>query len=137
MKVNVAPAAACPCGSGAWYAQCCEPLHAGAAAGNAERLMRSRYSAYVLRLRDYLLATWHPRTRPDAAALDLDARTRWLGLRVMAHRRGDDPDREEVEFIARHALGGGSAQRVHERSRFERVDGRWYYVDGDFIDARR
>lgn len=137
MKTKVAAAVACHCGSGASYAQCCEPLHAGAAAGNAEMLMRSRYSAYVLRLPEYLLATWHPRTRPDAESLELDARTRWLGLRVMAHRRGDDPDRDEVEFIARYALGGGSAQRVHERSRFERVDGRWHYVDGDFIDARR
>ena len=56
---------ACPCGSGRAYAACCGRLHSGAEnAASAETLMRSRYSAYVLKLEDYLLATWHPDTRP-------------------------------------------------------------------------
>jgi SEC-C motif domain protein len=50
----------CPCGSGKGYAACCGLLHAGAPAADAEALMRSRYSAYVLGLADYLRATWHP-----------------------------------------------------------------------------
>jgi SEC-C motif-containing protein len=61
----------CPCGSPHPYDACCQPLHQGAAAASAEALMRSRYSAYVLGLEDYLLATWHADTRP--AALDLGA----------------------------------------------------------------
>ena len=98
--------------------------------------MRSRYSAYVLRLRDYLLATWHPDTRP--AVLDLDdvasPATKWLGLEV--RRQVEDGDRATVEFIARYRVGGGSAQRLHETSRFDRIDGRWYYRDGDFVERR-
>lgn len=96
--------------------------------------MRSRYSAYVRGLRDYLLASWHPRTRPAADAIDLDPATRWLGLRVLQHAMTGS-DTATVEFVARFALGGGRAQRLHECSRFERVAGRWYYVDGDFPDA--
>lgn len=92
--------------------------------------MRSRYSAYVLKLDDYLLASWHPDTRP--AALDLAAEQpppKWLGLSVRRHEtRGDQAT---VEFVARWKSGGGRAQRLHETSRFVREDGRWYYVDGD------
>lgn len=89
--------------------------------------MRSRYSAYVLQLADYLLATWHPDTRP--AALQFDPALRWLGLSVRAHRV-IDAEHAEVEFIARCRAGGGSAQRHCELSRFERIEGRWLYRDG-------
>ena len=90
--------------------------------------MRSRYSAYVLGLADYLLATWHPRTRP--AALEADPQgLKWLGLDVRRHAL-QDSEHASVEFIARSKLGG-RAQRMHETSRFVREDGRWFYVDGD------
>ena len=128
----MAPDEPCACGSGDAYARCCGPLHAGAAATDAEALMRSRYCAYVLKDRDYLLRTWHPRTRPDTLELD-DApgqRTRWLGLSIKHHRQAG-PDLAEVEFIARYRVGGGSAGRLHERSRFERVEGRWTYLEGE------
>lgn len=121
---------ACPCDPSRPYAACCGPLHAGAAAADAQALMRSRYSAYVLGLREYVLATWHPRTRP--AELELDpAATRWLGLEVKRHS-SDGADAATVEFVARYRIGGGSAVRLHEVSRFLREDGRWYYLDGDF-----
>lgn len=94
--------------------------------------MRSRYSAYVLKDRDYLLRTWHPHTRPQT--LDLDdppgQRTRWLGLSIKGHR-DTGVDLAEVEFVARFRVGGASAARIHERSRFQRVDGCWYYLDGE------
>jgi SEC-C motif-containing protein len=90
--------------------------------------MRSRYCAYVLGLRDYLLETWHPSTRP--ATLDADpGGTKWLGLEVRAHRRLSD-DRATVEFVARSRVGGRGL-RLHETSRFVREAGRWLYVDGD------
>ena len=121
---------ACPCDPARPYAACCGPLHAGAVAADAQALMRSRYSAYALGLRDYVLATWHPSTRP--AALELDpAATRWLGLEVKRHR-ADGEDAATVEFVARYRVGGGSAVRLHEVSRFLREDGRWYYLDGEF-----
>jgi SEC-C motif domain protein len=97
-------------------------------APDAESLMRSRYSAFVLCNEPYLLATWHASTRP--ADVQFDAATRWLGLEVKEHRPLD-ANHAEVEFVARHRVGG-RAVRLHERSRFVREsDGRWYYVDGD------
>ena len=122
----------CHCGNARPYWRCCQPLHDGVAAADAEALMRSRYSAYVLRLEAYLLATWHSTTRP--VALNLAAQNpapRWLGLTVKRHR-AIDADHAVVEFVARSRLGGGAAQRLHEISRFVREDGRWYYVDGEF-----
>ena len=122
----------CPCGDPAGYTECCGPLHEGIkVAGTAEQLMRSRYSAYVLRREDYLLATWHPDTRP--ASLRLAAQQpapTWLGLEI---RRGQtvDDDHATVEFVARYRLGGGRAQRQHESSRFVREHGSWYYLDGE------
>jgi SEC-C motif-containing protein len=90
--------------------------------------MRSRYSAFVLGLHDYLLATWHPSKRP--AELDPEpAGLKWLGLDV---RRAlpQDADHATVEFVARNKVAG-RAFRLHETSRFVREDGRWFYVDGD------
>ena len=121
----------CPCTPSATYATCCQPLHEGAPAPTAEALMRSRYSAYVLGLRDYLAATWHPATRPDPFELDDTPGLRWLGLDVKRHVDGGDGT-AVVEFIARYKAGGAPAVRLHEVSRFERVDGRWLYVDGEF-----
>jgi SEC-C motif domain protein len=96
-------------------------------APDAESLMRSRYTAYVLGDEPYVLATWHPRTRPDSARFD--PATRWLGLQVREHRLLDE-SHAEVEFVARHRAAG-RAVRLHERSRFVREQGRWYYVDGE------
>ncbi len=97
-------------------------------APTAEALMRSRYSAHVLGLHDYLQDTWHPRTRPLRAApppLGL----RWLGLEVRHHTLIDDAH-AAVEFVAR-SKQGGRAERMHVTSRFERVEGRWLYVDDE------
>lgn len=90
--------------------------------------MRSRYSAYVLGLGDYVLQTWHPRTRPALIEPDPPG-LRWLGLQVRSHL-SDGDDRSAVEFVARSKLAG-RAHRLHETSRFERADGRWFYVDGN------
>jgi len=123
----------CPCGSGRPYAGCCGRLHSGAEnAATAEALMRSRYSAYVLGLEAYLLATWHPSTRPDALHLTEDGATKWLGLAVK-HHRNIDSAQATVEFVARYRVAG-RGHRLHEISRFVREESRWFYVDGQ-IDA--
>lgn len=120
---------ACPCGSGRRYAICCRPLHAGEKpAASAEALMRSRYSAYVLKLGDYLLATWHATTRPSELDLEADS-SKWLGLDVRRHQVLDD-SHATVEFVARYRIAG-RGHRLHELSRFVCEDGRWLYVDGD------
>ncbi|TCV96088.1 SEC-C motif-containing protein [Luteibacter rhizovicinus] len=126
----------CVCGSGKTYGACCALYHEGAAAPTAEALMRSRYSAYVFALEDYLRATWHPDTRP--ASLNLAAqspRPTWLGLDVKRHEISG-ADTAVVEFVARFRHGGGRAERLHETSRFVREDGRWFYVDGDIQNDR-
>lgn len=121
----------CPCGTALPYARCCARWHEGPEhlqAPTAEALMRSRYSAFVLGLRDYLLATWHPSTRPPTLEPN-EPGLRWLGLDVKRHDVHDDTH-ATVEFVARSKLAG-RAHRLHEHSRFVREDGRWYYVDGD------
>ena len=86
--------------------------------------MRSRYSAYVLGLIDYILATWHPATSPGELEL---APIKWLGLEV---RHADSAgDAGVVEFVARCRVNG-RGERMHETSRFLREGGRWYYIDG-------
>ncbi len=121
------PETPCPCGSGRPLAACCGRYHAGALAENAEILMRSRYTAYVLGDEAYLLATWHPDTRPASLDLDQEPPVKWLGLTVKRHQNGGDGT-AQVEFVARWK-GPGHAQRMHEISRFLQVDGRWYYLN--------
>lgn len=120
--------APCPCGLGAPYADCCGALHQGrTAAPTAERLMRSRYSAFAMGDSGYLLRTWHPRTRP--AELDLDPSVRWTGLRVHKTTGGTAfHDEGTVEFTASYQAGGRRG-RQYENSRFIREGGLWVYVD--------
>ncbi|MER6186515.1 YchJ family metal-binding protein [Streptomyces sp. NPDC001652] len=119
----------CPSGLPEPYAECCGRYHSGAAAApTAEALMRSRYCAFVQQDAVYLLRTWHPRTRP--ASVDFDAGLRWTGLEILG--TGDGSAFHSVGTVTfRASFRGGS---LHERSRFERVDGAWVYVDGDFLE---
>ena len=120
--------APCPCDSGQTYVDCCGAWHLGLLQGlhapTPEALMRSRYSAYVLGLIDYLLATWHPATAPGELELPP---LKWLGLEVLLAQ--STAQAGVVEFVAR-CRENGRAQRMHETSRFVREQGRWYYVDG-------
>jgi len=124
----------CPCGSGKPYEACCGAIHQRFAASGelsaptAEALMRSRYSAYVRELCDYLLASWHPSQRP-ASLEGNEPGLKWLGLDVKRHQQ-QDADHATVEFVARSKLGG-RAQRLHETSRFVRERDAWYYLDGE------
>jgi SEC-C motif-containing protein len=119
----------CPCGRPLEYSVCCGLYHVGSPAPDAEALMRSRYTAYVLALESYLLASWHASTRPPRVDLAAEAKIRWLGLEVRRHR-ATGPDSASVEFVARYKIAG-RAQRLHEASRFVREDGRWFYLDGN------
>ncbi len=120
--------ATCPCG-GTDYTNCCGRYHSGIPAPDAASLMRSRYSAYALKLEDYLLATWHSSTRPETLALATDD-TKWLGLEVRKHLP-TSTDTATVEFVARFK-NQGRAHRLHEISRFVHEDGLWFYLDGEF-----
>jgi len=120
----------CWCGRPLPWGRCCGRYiddFEGQAPPDAETLMRSRYSAFVTENAGYLLATWHPSRRPPA--IDFEPGVKWLGLQVRGHWQRDG-DHAEVEFVARSRLAG-RATRLHERSRFVREGGRWYYLDGD------
>ncbi len=91
--------------------------------------MRSRYTAYVLGDTAYLLASWHPASRPTELNLDAEPKPKWLGLTIVRHEILDT-GYAVVEFIARYKIHG-RAQRMHETSRFEQLDGHWLYRDGE------
>jgi SEC-C motif domain protein len=122
----------CPCGSGALLAECCGRYHAGTPAPSAERLMRSRYSAYVLGLIDYVVQTTLP---AQQSALDRDsiaawsASSTWLGLDVEANEvMGGAPEHAFVTFVAR--WHDGTTEHAHrERSAFVQSSDRWYFID--------
>lgn len=117
----------CPCTSGLPFDECCEPIHAGrSAAATAERLMRSRFSAFAVGNVDYLLASWHPSTRPHE--LELDDSLRWYRLDILGREAGgmlDSTGTVEFEAFYRSPAGAGSQ---HEVSRFARENGVWMYL---------
>lgn len=136
----------CPCGSGNLYKACCQPIHQGKAALTAEQLMRSRFSAFVLGLTDYLLQSWHPATRPPQ--LTLDQNMQWQKLIINGCKKGRAKDKEGwVTFSAfyqlkpalpfiidkeSHNTASSQQSMLQEKSYFlKEEDGRWYYVDGD------
>ncbi len=122
----------CMCGLSSLYTACCGRLHSGRLLpANAEIVMRSRYSAYVLALEDYLLATWQASTRPASLDFSDTSNTKWLGLEVKGHSI-IDATHAQVEFVARYKIGGQSAVRLHEISDFIFEEGRWFYVSGIF-----
>ena len=92
--------------------------------------MRSRYTAYTLADTAYLKSTWHPDTLATDFDLSQQAGAKWLGLKIMRHENTDD-HHAIVEFVARYKIHG-KAHRLHEVSSFERVAGRWHYVDSAF-----
>jgi SEC-C motif domain protein len=125
---GMSSAALCPCGGGRAFDGCCGPVLAGEPAPTAEALMRSRYTAFARGDAAHVRDTWHPGTRPDD--VDLDDGTRWMRLEVLGTDRGGEGDtRGWVEFRA-HWRAGGRAGVLHERSRFVRQSGRWWYLDG-------
>ena len=122
----------CPCGSKKNFDACCGPYLSGAAIPpTAEALMRSRYTAYT-RLDDkYLLATWHPDTRPsNPNPSDEGDGNVWTGLDILRTEAGQAGDTTGVvEFIA-HCTFNGAPSQLHEISDFTYNGERWFYVDG-------
>ncbi|HEY9312495.1 YchJ family protein [Williamsia sp.] len=120
----------CPCTSGLTWDDCCGPVLAGdRLAATAEALMRSRFSAFAIGDRDYLLHSWHPRNRPES--LDLDESMRWYRLDIESTSKGSLFDSVgDVAFTAFYRVKGSGAGTLREHSHFERLDGRWVYVEG-------
>jgi SEC-C motif-containing protein len=120
----------CPCGKGR-YETCCGRFHDGKElASNAEELMRSRYSAFVLKNEAYLLSTWHPSMRPQDPLFNEDP-IQWMGLTVKQFSEANDRLSATVEFVAIYKING-KAHRLHEISAFVCEGEQWLYVDGQF-----
>lgn len=116
----------CPCSSQRFYEDCCQPYHFGASiAPSPEALMRSRFTAFMLKLPDYLRESWHASTRPTA--LNLDDSPDWASLRILGS--GETGNAGWVHFQAIHRLGSGWGY-LQEKSEFVREDGRWFYLRG-------
>lgn len=131
------------------YSECCQPLHQGnKQADTSEALMRSRYSAFVLVLTDYIIKTTVP---AQQALLDKQAikawaeQTRWAGLEIIDHSLKVDKRHAQVEFKAYYyqdELGSPSLSAHHELSTFVKIKQRnsllkneatgtesWYFLD--------
>lgn len=123
----------CPCGTNIEYTICCGIYHnSDNTAASAEKLMRSRYSAFVLKNEDYLLRTWHPSKRPKNLDLRQD-KTEWLSLTIIRTQKGSEKDYDGiVEFIAEFQENG-TKHKLHESSNFIKKNGNWLYRDGKII----
>lgn len=130
----------CPCGSGKSYADCCQPYHRNEAVANtAEQLMRSRYTAFVLKNSDYLLRTWDPQTRPES--IEFEANLVWIGLNINGRKQGRKKDQQGwVTFVASYEMQPNPLEmnpqsesgQLHETSFFRRDEqGNWLYVEGE------
>lgn len=124
----------CPCGSGKNYADCCQPyIENKKSPETAEILMRARYSAYVTCDVDYIESTHTIEAREDVSVDETRKwaeESKWLGLDIIATSKGLESDEEgKVEFTAKYSQNGTVYQH-HELSRFHKVDGKWYYLDG-------
>lgn len=100
----------------------------------AEKLMRSRYSAFAKGLAKYLLKTRAPAMREASDLQDIKtmiANSQWLGLEIKDCELGQADDKiGEVEFIASY-ISQNKPGQLHERSRFIKEGDQWYYLDGD------
>ena len=122
----------CVCGSGKLFEKCCSPFLKGTRwAKTPEQLMRSRYSAYELgSYGDYVLQTWFPATAKGLTVEELSIRAcEWVELEVLD--KSQKGDQGMVEFNAWFLNDQGDKQVLHEKSVFQRINGRWLYVGGE------
>lgn len=125
----------CPCGSQISYSECCEPYVTGAVpAPTAEKLMRARYSAYAKTAVEFILSSTIEEKRKECdekAIKNWSELSTWHQLEILGTDKGGEMDDEgTVEFIA-HFTEGGIRKNYHEKGVFKKVDGNWYYVDGE------
>ncbi|MDF2184270.1 YchJ family metal-binding protein [Grimontia hollisae] len=133
----------CPCGSQKAYSECCERVHQNhAAADHPEKLMRSRYSAHVKGLVDFIVDTYHPSCGAEQHrdAIVQSINSEWLMLQVLSSSVDESGKQGFVEFKA-HYKEAGKQYCLHEKSRFvtEEKDGHalWYYIDGEYPKAEK
>ena len=132
------PRSLCPCGSALATEACCLPiLRDHARAASAEALMRSRYTAFVLRDEKHILASWQPKSRPKGLNFD-DFPVTWLGLAIHRVEQGGPGDTlGTVEFTSTY-VENGVLCALREVSSFVREEGLWFYLRGECqVDRRK
>ena len=128
----------CPCHSGKPYASCCEPYHQGKAPDNALALMRSRFSAYVLKLADYIIQTTSPQKQKEHADLKkwkaeilfFSENTVFEKLEIIKFIPPNKQAKEAFVTFKAHLKQNNTNVSFTEKSRFEKIDGKWFYLDG-------
>jgi peptide deformylase len=131
----------CPCGSHKEYDVCCRLFHRGGIAENALLLMRSRYSAYVLNIPEYIVLTTHP-----ASPQYSDDKFSWKRS-ISQFSRGSSFHRLEIlDFKEQSTLATvtftvhlsqkGKDATFTERSHFEKIGSRWFYRTGQLVQGR-
>jgi len=137
--LKISPNDLCPCGSTKKYKKCCKPFHDGQIPKSAEELMKSRFSAYALSKADYIMETTHP-LNPDFAEnsqswkkdiMNFCDYTDFVNLEVYETQEGEDES--FVTFKAILTQDNLDAS-FSEKSRFLKVNGKWFYIDGTFFD---
>ncbi|WP_114765322.1 YchJ family protein [Vibrio rhodolitus] len=127
----------CPCGSASAYHDCCQPIHHDHAnAITPEQLMRARYSAHVLGLVDFVVATYHPSCDAEQQREEIadSVNSDWSHLEVTESDYSPDNDEGFVTFKA-YFNEEQKQYCLEERSRFIREQGLWFYIDGEFLPA--
>lgn len=120
----------CPCNSGDQYRQCCEPIINGdTIARTAEALMRSRYTAFVIKDVDYISKTWHPSTKP--VGISPETIPEWYGLEIVNTKEGNDHDFKGIVEFKATSLTQKKIWHLHEVSHFVKEEEQWLYVNGD------
>lgn len=126
----------CPCGSSESFEKCCQPFLSGTSLPEtAEKLMRSRYSAYTKADVDYLRKTLAPESRSDFDPKSTEQwakESTWKGLKIISTDRGGPGDKKgTVEFSATYEHEGEALEH-YEVSKFRKSDkGQWLFVDGE------
>ncbi len=126
----------CPCTSTKNFSECCEPFLKGdVLPDTAEKLMRSRYSAYDKVNIDYIKKTLAPESRSDfdmKSTKEWAQKAKWQGLQIVSTDKGEASDKKgTVEFIATYEYEGQGLDH-HEVAQFRKSDGgEWLFVEGD------
>lgn len=124
------------------YDQCCGPFVKGTKkAPTAESLMRSRYSAYVVKNIDYIDRTQTHDEKEvfnKEEALKWAESSEWVGLEIKKTHKGESNDNTgTVEFIAHYNdKASGTALHHHETSLFHKNGGEWKFDKGQIHGAQ-
>lgn len=124
----------CYCDSGKEFENCCGPILEGTLqARTPEELMRARYSAHCKKDYAFLVSSTHPEHREGATEEEISqwaSHVTWEKLEVHSATPGDNDDEGFVSFSA-HFMIKDTPQELREDATFSRLDGKWYYVDGE------